>query len=122
MTVNAKRAVVDALSALEAPVYDSKTPKRSTPPYIVVRKIGNESFDYLERPGKEVVSHLRVDIVATKLSERETLEAAVHEIVADTGRMLDRNLFYEGLDPDTAGLEDSDVAYRATFQYRMTET
>ena len=115
-----------AIEVLEAglsgvTVFDSKTLPQTQLPTVLIRKIGNQDFNYLDGSRQSVESQLRVEIRAATLAERGRLEAEVHEILIATQRVMERTLFYEGVDPDLTGLEGSDVAYRATFQYRMRE-
>ena len=122
LELNARRAAVEALEAIpDLHVYDSKTPRNAQLPLAIVRKIGSENFEYFDDVGHEIASTLRVEIRARTRAQRDDLEEAVHAALLATERVIDRTLFYEGVDLETAGSGDSDVAYRTTFQYRMDE-
>ena len=123
MTKSGREWALDTLGGISGlAVYDSKALAQARLPYVIVRKVGDEEFDYLDSVANEVVSVLRVEIVAKTVRERDRLATEVHEGLKAGGRVLGRNMYYEGVDPDMAMLESPDVAYRVTFQYRIMET
>ena len=123
LTLNGRKHTVATLRTVPGiEVYDSKAPTRARLPYCIVRKTGDENWQYLDQTAREVVSTIRVEIVARQVDERDDLAEQCHDALLEAGRVLDRTQYFEGVDPDMGELADADTAFRVTFQYRIMET
>ena len=125
LTASAKQyaiAQLKTIPGLGQRVYARKAPRRPTIPFATVRKSGEDGFDYIDDPGRPSNSIVRVELRATTDEECDELAALIDDALRDGGRVLDRTMYFEGVESDVRDENSSDTTYRLIVQYRITET
>lgn len=120
---NAKDHAIEVLSAIpHLAVYGRKAARQIDYPCVVVRKLAEDGYDYLDNRGEPSASVLRLEIRAASDAECDRAAAAIDEALRDGGRLMDKTLYFEGIEPGVGGESQPDSVYRLTLQYRIMET
>ena len=122
LTVDGKQYVRAALGAIAGlNVYGRKAIRNPVLPFVTVRKVAEEAFDYIDDPGRPAMSIIRVELRAGRDSECDSLSEQIDEAIRDGGRMFDRMVYFEGVETNTGSAEGTDNVYRVTVQYGILE-
>ena len=119
-----KSAVITALGEIRGlQVYGRKAARKPVPPFVLVRKVAEDNYDYMDRQRPSpAVSVLRIELRATSESEADRLGEEIEEAIANTGRLMGRDVYFEGVEPNVGGADEASALFRTTWQYRIMET
>ena len=113
------RAALAGIAGLT--VYGRKAQRQLQIPCVTIRVIAEETLEYVSQRGERTASVLRVELRANSEAECERLDEEIREAIAAGGRMLDRSLYYEGVETDSGSEASGSALYRSTSHYRISE-
>ena len=113
------RAALAAIAGLS--VYGRKAQRKMQVPCVTVRKVGEDTIDYVDQRGVPSASILRLELRANSEAECDRLYDEIDAAMQATGRLLDRSLYYEGVETDSGSDASASALYRLTLQYRIAE-
>ena len=125
LTVPAKDHVRECLRTLSGSglsVYGRKATRKPTLPFVTIRKVGEDGFDYLDSPGIPSNSMIRVELRAATDKQCDEMADEIDDAIRSGGRLIDRSVYFEGVEADVTDASKPDALYRITVQYRISET